>query len=449
MMHLFTIPNLGGSHLGGWRHPDAYTDIVMNLRLNIEVAQLAERGKFDGLFLADGNGVRDMDKPALFAANFPSARPAVFDPVVMMTALAGHTSRIGLVSTATTTFDEPWFVARRFASLDHVSEGRAGWNLVTASNPGDALNFNHSEPVGREERYARAEEFFEVVQGLWDSWGEDAFVQNQATGQFLDPARVRALNHVGTHFKVAGPLNVARTPQGRPVVFMAGQSDRGKELAARYADAMFGAGDSKESCQADYADIKGRMARYGRDPASLRFIPGVSIFVARTAGEADDLYNELNALITPALGVSYLSKIVTQDLSGLPVDGPMPDLPDTVIGGSSVRSFVVKMARREKLSIRQAYERVVPGFGSPVIKGNPVQVADALEDWYSSKACDGFMVSNPVMPVGLCNVVELLVPELQRRGLFRTEYAGTTLREHMGLIKPENRYFSGAKLAAE
>ena len=224
MMSLFTIPNLGGAHLGGWRHPEAYASSVMNLQQAIEVAQLAERGKLDGLFLADGNGVRDMDKPTLFAANFPSARPGVFDPVVLMTALATHTSRIGLVSTATTTFDEPWFVARRFASLDHVSGGRAGWNLVTASNPGDAMNFNHAEPVGRDERYGRAEEFIEVVRGLWDSWADDAFVQDKASGQFLDPSRVRALNHAGAHFRVAGPLkraaHAARPPggvHGRPI----------------------------------------------------------------------------------------------------------------------------------------------------------------------------------------------------------------------------------------
>jgi FMN-dependent oxidoreductase (nitrilotriacetate monooxygenase family) len=364
----------------------------------------------DGLFLADGNAVRDMDKPALFAANYPAARPAVYDPVILLTALATATSRIGLVATATTTFDEPYFVARRFASLDHVSHGRAGWNMVTASNAGDALNFNRPEPVGRSERYDRAEEFIEVVKGLWDSWAEDAFLQDKASGQYLDAARVRLLNHQGTHFSVKGPLNVARTPQGRPVVFMAGQSERGKELAARHADAMFGAGDSKESFQADYADIKGRMAKYDRDPDELRFIPGVSIFVGRSSAEADELYEELSALITPALGVHYLSKIVTMDLSGHDIDGPLPEVPEIVVGGSSTRTFTIQMARRENLTIRQTYERVVPAFGSPVIKGNAVEVADMMENWYREKACDGFMVSIPVMPRGLRDFVELVVP---------------------------------------
>lgn len=441
MMSLFTIPNLIGAHLGGWRHKDAYGPVVMDLQKTIEFAQLAERGKLDGLFLADGNGIRDMDKPALFEANFPSARPGVFDPMVLMTAIAMNTKRIGLVSTATTTFDEPWFVARRVASLDHISGGRAGWNAVTASNAGDALNFSHAQPVGRAERYARAEEFVEVVKGLWDSWAADAFVQDKASGQFLDASRVRALNHAGRHFKVAGPLNVPRAPQGHPVVFSAGQSDPGKELAARHADAMFAAGDSKATCQAEYADIKGRMHKYGRDLASLRFIPGVTVFAGHSAAEADDLYGELNDLISPALGVDYLSKIVTQDLSGLPLDGPMPDLPDVVIGSSTVRTFVVKVIRDEKLTVRQAYQRVVADFGTPVIKGDAGHVADVLEDWYRGQACDGFVVTFPVVPAGLRNLVDLVVPELQRRDLFRTEYAGTTLRDHMGLAVPASRHF--------
>jgi alkanesulfonate monooxygenase len=437
MMHLLAIPNMIGAHLGGWRHPTAYAAPVMNLPRMIEYAQLAERGKLDGLFLADGNGIRDMDKPALFAANFPSARPGVFDPVVLMTALAGQTSRIGLVSTATTTFDEPWFVARRFASLDHISGGRAGWNAVTASNAGDALNFSHAQPVGREERYARAEEFIEVVRGLWDSWAEDAFVQDKESGRFLDPARVRALNHAGRFFKVAGPLNVPRTPQGTPVVFTAGQSPAGKELAARHADAMFGAGDSKETCQAEYADIKGRMAKYGRHPDSLRFIPGVTIFAGRSTAEAEELYEELNALIPPALGVDYLSKIVTQDLSGLPLDAPVPELADAVVGSSTVRTLVVKQIRAGGMTVRDAARMVVRDFGTPVIKGSATEVADVLEDWYRCGACDGFVLTFPVVPLGLQNFVELVVPELQRRGLFRTEYAGTTLRDHLRLPKPE------------
>jgi len=441
-MHLLAIPNMIGAHLGGWRHTTAYDDPVMNLKRMIEYARLAERGKLDGLFLADGNGIRDMDKPALFEANFPSARPGVFDPVVLMTALAGHTERIGLVCTATTTFDEPWFVARRFASLDHVSGGRAGWNAVTASNAGDALNFSHAQPVGREQRYARAEEFIDVVRGLWDSWADNAFVQDKASGRFLDPARVRRLDHAGRHFAVAGPLNVPRTPQGQPVVFTAGQSDAGKELAARHADAMFAAGDSKDTCAAEYADIKGRMARHGRDPASLRFIPGLTVFAGQSAAEADALYEELNALIPPALGVDYLSKIVTQDLSGLPLEAPMPDLADQVVGSSTVRTLVVRQIRERRMTVGEAARMVVRDFGTPVVKGSATEVADVLEDWYCGGACDGFVLTFPVVPLGLQNFVDLVVPELQRRGLFRREYEGTTLRDHLGLARPVNRHFA-------
>ena len=441
MMHLLAIPNMIGAHLGGWRHATAYDDPVMNLPRMIEYARLAERGKLDGLFLADGNGIRDMDKPALFAANFPSARPGVFDPVVLMTALAGHTERIGLVCTATTTFDEPWFVARRFASLDHVSGGRAGWNAVTASNAGDALNFSHAQPVGREQRYARAEEFIDVVRGLWDSWADDAFVQDKASGRFLDPARVRRLDHAGTHFTVAGPLNVPRAPQGQPVVFTAGQSDAGKELAARTADAMFAAGDSKETCVAEYTDIKARMARHGRDPASLRFIPGLTVFAGHSGAEADALYEELNGLIPSALGVDYLSKIVTQNLSGLPLDAAMPELADQVVGSSTVRTLVVKQIRERRMTVGEAARMVVRDFGTPVVKGSAAEVADVLEDWFRGGACDGFVLTFPVVPLGLQNFVDLVVPELQRRGLFRREYGGKTLRDHLGLPRPANPHF--------
>ena len=441
-MHLLAIPNMNGAHLGGWRHSTAYDDPVMNLPRMIEYARLAERGKLDGLFLADGNGIRDMDKPALFEANFPSARPGVFDPVVLMTVLAGHTERIGLVCTATTTFDEPWFVARRFASLDHVSGGRAGWNAVTASNAGDALNFSHAQPVGREQRYARAEEFIDVVRGLWDSWAADAFVQDKASGRFLDPSRVRRLDHKGPHFTVAGPLNVPRTPQGQPVVFTAGQSDAGKELAARTADAMFAAGDSKETCASEYADIKARMVRHGRDPASLRFIPGLTVFAGHSAAEADALYEELNVLIPGPLGVDYLSKIVTQDLSGLPLDAPMPELADQVVGSSTVRTLVVKQIRERRMTVGEAARMVVRDFGTPVVKGSASEVADVLEDWFRGGACDGFVLTFPVVPLGLQNFVDLVVPELQRRGLFRREYGGTTLRDHLGLSKPANPHFA-------
>jgi FMN-dependent oxidoreductase (nitrilotriacetate monooxygenase family) len=434
MMKLACIPNLVGGHLGGWRHKDAFDKPVMNLEAFIEMSQIAERGKFDCVFLADGNGVRDMNMPALFAANHPSARPSFFEPTTLLSAVSMVAKKIGVVATATSTYDEPYMVARRFASMDHISKGRAGWNLVTASNAGDALNFGRTEHMAREDRYARAQEFYEVVAKLWDSWAPDAFPQNKETGQYLDPARVRHIDHKGTHFTVKGPLNISQTPQGRPVVFMAGQSDPGMELAAQHADALFGAGTTKQDCIDAYANIKGRMARYGRSPDELKILPGVSVFVGRTSAEAEELYEELQGLISPALGVHYLSKMLVHDLDGMPLDGPLPsDLPEETLGGSSLRRYILDMARRDKLSIRETYQRTLPALGGPVFKGNAVQVADEMEDWWRSKAGDGFTIMAPVQPRGLSDFVDLVVPELQRRGIFRKEYETTTLRGHLGL----------------
>lgn len=449
MMNLIMMPNATGAHLGGWRHPDAWSDIVMNLGHVVEATQIAERGKFDAVFLADGNAVREMDKPALFAANFPSARPAGFEPVTVLSAVAMATKSIGLVATCTTSYDEPYSVARRFASLDHVSAGRAGWNVVTSQYAGDALNFGRAENFGRDERYERAEEFVEVVKGLWDSWDEDAFPEDKASGRYLDPSKVHVLNHVGRHFSVKGPLNVARPPQGHPVVFMAGQSDRGKELAARHADAMFGAGDSMESCQKAYADIKARMLKYGRAPEALRFLPSVVTYCGETEAEAERLFEELQALISPDLGVHYLSKLVDKDLSGCNLDAPLPDLPEKVASGTSLRTYLIEGARRNNLTIRQTYQRALSSMGSPVVKGTPEQIADELERWYRGKACDGFMISNPVMPRSISSFVDMVVPELQKRGLFRNEYEGTTMRERMGLPTPPNPRRAAAGLAAE
>ena len=413
MMHLACIPNLVGGHLGGWRHKKAFDKPVMNLEAFIEMSQIAERGKFDCVFLADGNGVRDMDRPALFAANHPSARPSFFEPTTLLSAVSMVTKHVGVVATATSTYDEPWMVARRFASMDHISKGRAGWNLVTASNAGDALNFGRSEHMGREDRYARAQEFYEVVAALWDSWADDAFPQDKESGQYLDPTRVRPLDHSGPHFTVKGPLNISRTPQGRPIVFMAGQSAPGMELAARYADALFGAGTTKQDCIDAYADIKGRMARYGRSPDMLKILPGVSVFTGRTAGEAEDLYLELQSLISPALGVHYLSKMLVHDLENLP---------------------------RDNLTLRETYQRTLPALGGPVFKGSPTQVADEMEDWWRSKAGDGFTIMAPVQPSGLSDFVDLVVPELQRRGIFRKEYETTTLRGHLGLPEAPSQW---------
>ena len=429
-----------GGHLGGWRHRDSFPNTAMQLERMVEIAKIAESGLIDLMFLADGNGVRQMDKPTLFAANSPSDRPTVFEPVTLFSALSQHTRNIGFVATATTSYEEPFMIARKFASLDHLSGGRAAWNLVTTQYIEDAKNFNRDEHMGREERYERARESLDVVRSLWDSWATDAFVQDKATGQYLDPARVRLTNHRGKHFKVKGPLNVARTPQGQPVVFMAGQSDDGKDLAAYGGEGLFGTASNKEEAQREYADIKGRMPKYGRRPEALCIMPGLSVYVGRTASEADELYEELQSLISPALGLSYLSKIVGFDVTGEKLDAPMPLQRKESVGGTAIGRSVLDMAARDRLTVRGTYERVLPSMAGNMAKGTPSQVADFMEDWYRGKACDGFILSMPVEPRSLRDFVELVVPELQRRGLRPPTYRGRTLRENMGLALPADPF---------
>jgi alkanesulfonate monooxygenase len=429
-----------GGHLGGWRHPDSFPTTAMQLQHVIEIARLAESGKIDLMFLADGNGVRQMDKPTLFAANSPSDRPVVFEPVTLFAALSQHTKNIGFVATATTSYEEPFMIARKFASLDHLSGGRAAWNLVTTQYVEDAKNFNRDEHMGREERYERARESLDVVRSLWDSWATDAFVQDKSTGQYLDPSRVRLTNHRGKHFKVKGPLNVARTPQGQPVVFMAGQSDAGKDLAAYGGEGLFGTAAGKEDAQREYADIKGRMPKYGRPPEALCILPGLAVYPGRSTAEADELYEELQSLISPALGLSYLSKIVGFDVTGEPLDGPMPQQQTQSLGGTAIGRSVLTMAARDKLSVRATYQRVLPSMAGNMVRGTASQVADFMEDWYRSKACDGFILSMPVQPRSLKAFVELVVPELQRRGLRPPDYRGKTLRENMGLAQPPDPF---------
>ena len=438
-----------GAHLGGWRHPESFPTFAMQLQNTIEVAKLAERGRFDLMFLADGNGVRQMDKPALFAANSPSDRPVVFEPVTLFAALSQHTKHIGFVATATTSYEQPFTIARKFASLDHLSGGRAAWNLVTTQYVEDAKNFGHDEHYGREVRYEMARESLDVVRALWDSWAADAFVQDKSTGQYLEPSKVRLTNHKGKYFSVKGPLNVGRCPQGQPVVFMAGQSEAGMDLAAYGAEALFGSASSIGEAQKVYADIKSRMPKYGRTADQLRIMPGMSVFVGRTAAEADELFEQLQSLISPVLAVTYLSKIVGFDVSGYPIDGPMPQKVVESVGGTAIGRSILGMAEREGLTVRQTYQRVLPSMGGNIAKGTPGQIADILEAWYTGKACDGFVLSMPVQPKALRDFVDLVVPELQRRGLFRTEYESTTLRGNMGLAIPPDPFAVKSSMAAE
>jgi len=439
MMNLMTFLHDLGVHLGGWRHRDAWDKPIMNLQHAIHLAQTAERGLFDVGFLADGNAVRQMDRPSLFAASSPSDRPAVFEPLTLLSALSMHTSRIGLAATATTTYESPYLLARKYASLDHLSGGRAAWNVVTGSYPGDSRNFGIDDHMARADRYEKAKEFVDVCKGLWDSWADDAFPTDKETGQFLRPDRVKSLNHDGKYFKVAGPLNVARSPQGYPVLAMAGQSPAGRDLAAYAADCVFAITATKTEAIAFRNDMRSRASAYGRDPNQIKILPGAAIYVADTENDAKELFEELGSLISVDVGVEYLSKLLETDLSLHPVDGPLPDIIDPTNAIQSFRDSIYKDAKNRNLTIRQTYQAVLPSMGHVVFSGSPEVVAQQMEDWYRGGACDGFNLSFPVLPSGLEKFVNDVVPILQKMGIFRTAYEGKTTREIMGLSLPVRR----------
>ncbi|MEE4223331.1 LLM class flavin-dependent oxidoreductase [Pseudomonas viridiflava] len=423
-----------GHHVAAWRHPDVPANAGLDFKHYRHLAQVAEAAKFDALFVADSVAAATGDIASRMA------RSDHFEPLTLLSALSAVTNHIGLIATATTTYNEPYHVARKFASLDHLSGGRAGWNLVTSDAAAEAQNFGRSEHVGHAERYSRAREFHQVVTGLWNSWADDAFTRDKASGQYYDPARVQVLNHQGEHFSVKGPLNVARSPQGQPVVVQAGSSEVGRDLAAQTAEVVFTAQTSLASAQAFYADIKGRLAAYGRSADSLKIMPGVLIVVAETEALAREKFESFQDLVEPEVGVALLGRMLGNfDLSGYPLDGPLPELPLTDSGQRSRQKLLTELAEREHLNLTQLGRRIAGGRGHYSLIGTPEQVADELQTWFEQGAADGFNVLVPQLPGGLEDVARLLVPELQRRGLFRTEYEGTTLRENLGLQRPVNR----------
>jgi FMN-dependent oxidoreductase (nitrilotriacetate monooxygenase family) len=423
-----------GHHVAAWRHPEAQTDAGVNFEHFVALARTAERGLLDLIFLADQAAVF-LDEPDRLSYNSYIVR---FEPVTLISALIPFTTHLGFISTSTTTYDEPYHVARRFASLDQISGGRTGWNLVTSYNPAEALNFGRDEHLEHDARYRRGREFAEVVKGLWDSWGDDAFVRDKQSGLFLDPAKMHVLNHKGEHFKVRGPLNVARSPQGQPVIVQAGSSEVGRDLASEVAEIVFTAHQSVSDAKAFYQDIKTRAENFGRDPSQVKIMPGVSIVVAPTEQEARDKFERLQELIHPKVGLMQLSQFIGYDLSSFPVDGPLPSLPDKVMV-SSRPALLAKMAREENLTIRQLYTRIAGTRGHWQIVGTPAQVADKLQEWFESEAADGFNFMPPLLPGSLDDLVTFVVPELQRRGLYRQAYEGRTLRENLGLRIPPRR----------
>lgn len=426
-----------GHHIAGWRHPEAQADAGINFQHYVEIAREAERGKFDLVFMADGNSTKTGKDEAL--SRVATRYVGQFEPITLLSALAAVTERIGFVATASTTYNEPYHVARKFASLDHISGGRAGWNLVTSAEPNEALNFSKPAHPDPKDRYERAEEFADVVKGLWDSFEDDAFLRDKESGIFFDPEKRHVLNHAGRHFQVRGPLNVPRSPQGQPVLVQAGSSEPGKELAARTAELVFTAQRTVEDAVAFYNDLKGRMEKYGRHPDALKIMPGAFPVVGRTRAEAEDKFATIQSYIHPVVGLDLLSATVGMDLSQYDPDGPVPEvaLPSTM--SSSRKELVLTLARRRNLTIRELYLEAAGARGHWQLIGTASEIADQLEEYFLAGGSDGFNIMPPILPTGLTDFVDLVIPELQRRGLFRTEYECRTLRENLGLKRPVNR----------
>lgn len=422
-------------HTAAWRYPDAWPDANFNFPHLRRLAQTLERGKFDAFFMADHLALLNMPMEGLKR----SATVTSFDPFILLPALAVVTEHLGLIATASTTYNEPYHVARKFASLDHLSGGRAGWNVVTSGNPHEAMNFGLAEHVEHAQRYRRAREFYDVVTGLWDSWADDAFVRDTKSGIYFDPAKLHVLDHVGEHLRVRGPLNVARPIQGWPVIVQAGASDAGRQLAAETAEVIFGAGGSIAYAREFYADVKGRMDRLGRDRDHLKVLPGAFVVVGDSVEEARAKRAKLDSLVHYDSAIASLSIALGHDASGFDPDGPLPPIPETNASKSG-RERVLELAKREHLTVRQLAQRI-GGYGGLAFTGTPTTIADQMEEWFFSEACDGFNIMFPFLPAGLDDFVNGVVPELQRRGLFRREYGGQTLRENLGLPRPRNRFF--------
>jgi FMN-dependent oxidoreductase (nitrilotriacetate monooxygenase family) len=422
-------------HTGAWRYPGAYPDANFNFGHLKSFIQKLEHARFDAFFMADHLAVLNMPVEALKRSHTVTS----FEPFTLLSALAVLTENIGLVATASTTFDEPFHIARRFASLDHISGGRAGWNIVTTANPDSALNFGRTEHMDHDERYRRAREFWRVVTGLWDSFADDAFVRDQDSGLYFDPERLHVLNHKGDYLSVRGPLNIARPVQGWPVIVQAGASEAGRQLAAETAEVIFAAQSSVAEGRRFYADVKGRMEKYGRTPDQLKILPGAFVVVGDSVAEAKEKRAQLDSLVHYDSSIASLSIALGHDVSQLDPDGPLPEIPESNASKSG-RERVVALAKRDNLTVRQLAQRL-GGFSGLAFVGTPESIADEMEDWLTSEASDGFNIMFPYLPTGLDEFVERVVPELQRRGIFRREYEGKTLRENLGLARPANRFF--------
>lgn len=426
-----------GQHLAGWRQPASWPRGGMDLAAWREVVAAAERGCMHFIFLADGLGVRVQGDAEELSH---SAKIDQLEPLTLLASLATTSEKIGFVSTASTSYNQPFTLARMFASLDHISRGRIGWNVVTSWSETEAQNFSLDKPIAHADRYRRANEFVDVVKGLWDSWDDGAFVRDKDEGRYFDPHGLHVLDHRGEFFSCRGPLNIPRPVQGHPLIAQAGGSAPGMELAARTADIVYTAQSSLPEAKRYYDELKGRLAKYGRRPDSLLVFPGLMPIIGRTQQEADEKLERLQSLLHPVTGLTYLRGLFG-DLSSHPLDGPLPDLPpvpNAVV--ESTREVWLQRARRDNLTIRQLYQAVAIASGHRVAVGTPRLIADVMQEWYEAGACDGFAVMAASMPTEVFAFVDLVVPELQKRGLFRTGYEGETLRENLGLERPANGF---------
>ena len=429
--------NPTGHHVASWRHAESQKDAGINFAHYVEIAQTAERGKFDMIFFADSVSVRRASMEALSRS---AQYIANFEPLTLLSALSVVTEHIGLTATASTSYNEPYHVARKFASLDHLSGGRAGWNLVTSTQAAEAQNFSRDDHFGHAERYERATEFAEIVQGLWDSWDDDAFVRDVESGTYFTPGKLHELDYEGEHFSVKGPLNVARPPQGYPIIVQAGASEAGIEISAKFAEVVFCSPNSLDVAKTYYDKLKAKMAEFGRPPEHVKVMPGLSCIIGDSEAEAEEKYEELQSMIHPIVARDILGTVLGHiDLSPYPLDGPLPEIKESNASQSTVDELS-NIAKAENLTILQLAMRVAGARGKAVIRGTPASIVDFMKEWFMNYGCDGFNVLPPVLPGGLNDFVGKVVPELQRRGLFRTEYTGKTLRENLGLPRPESRY---------
>jgi FMN-dependent oxidoreductase (nitrilotriacetate monooxygenase family) len=431
-----------GHHEASWRHPDSGVERIGEISWYQEIARKVEAAKLDAVFLADG--------PVWWGtAHRPSNQ---FEPITLLTALATVTERIGLIATASTTFNEPYNLARFFGSLDRISGGRAGWNIVTTFSQEAAYNFGLDQVPSNKDRYGRAQDFIEVVSKLWDSWEDDALVVDRASGEYVNVRKVHAILHTGQYLKVRGPFSAPRSPQGRPVYVQAGSSNEGRAFAARNAEAIFTAHQTLSDARAFYDDIKSKARGFGRNPDHVKVLPGISPFIAETPHEAEELYRYFNELTVPAYGLDQLEKMAGVSLRHLELDERVPmevfgSAGNVLDNHRSRKQVVANIVERDRPTLRELLHRLAGGRGHNVVHGTPVQIADTIQEWFEGGAADGFNVMPPLYPQLLDTFTDKVVPILQDRGLFRTEYAGTTLRDHYGLPRPDSQYAVAPQVA--